>query len=59
VPQGTILDPTLYSLHINDALQTPGVHLALFTDDTRTNTTDRKDGYVITKLQRGFTSMES
>jgi hypothetical protein len=34
VPQGSVLSPTLYSLYINDAPQSPGVHLALLGDDT-------------------------
>jgi hypothetical protein len=37
VPQGSILNPTLYSLYKNDTPQTTGVHLALFTDDTHTH----------------------
>jgi hypothetical protein len=59
VPQGSVLSPTLYSLYINDAPQSPGVHLALFADDTCIYSTDRKEGYVLRKLQRGLTSMES
>jgi hypothetical protein len=34
VPQGSVLSPTLYNIYISDTLQTPGVHLALFADDT-------------------------
>jgi hypothetical protein len=59
VPQGSILAPTAYSLYINDIPQTPGVYLALFADDTCIYTTDRKEGHVLRKLQRGLTSMES
>jgi hypothetical protein len=33
MPQGSVLSPTLYSLYINNAPQSPGVHLALFVDD--------------------------
>jgi hypothetical protein len=50
---------SIYSLYINDTAQTPGVYLAFFTDDTCIYTTDRREGYVLRKLQRGFTSMES
>jgi len=57
--QGSILAPTLYSLYINDTPQTPGVYLALFADDTCIYTTDRKEGYVLRKLQRDLASMES
>jgi hypothetical protein len=59
VPQGSLLSPTLYSLYINNAPQSPGVHLALFADDTCIYCTDRKEGYVFRKLQRSLTSMES
>jgi hypothetical protein len=59
VTQGSVLSPTLNSLYINDAPQNPGVHLALFADDTCIYRTERKDGYVLRKLQRGFTSVES
>jgi hypothetical protein len=45
--------------HINDALQTHGVHLALFADDTCLYATDRKEGFVVRKLQRGLSSMET
>jgi hypothetical protein len=34
VPQGSVLAPTMYSLYISDIPQTPGIHLALFADDT-------------------------
>jgi hypothetical protein len=54
VPQGSVLSPTLYSLYINDTPQTPGVYLGLFADDTCIYTTDRKEGYVLRKLQRGL-----
>jgi hypothetical protein len=59
VPQGSVLSPTLYSFYINDAPQNLGVHLALFADDTCIYCTDRKVGYVLRKLQRGLTSVES
>jgi hypothetical protein len=34
-----------------------GVHLALFADDTCLYTTDRKEGYIARKFQRGLNSM--
>jgi hypothetical protein len=43
----------------NDAPQSPSVHLALFADDTYIYTTDRKEGCVLRKLQRGLTSVGS
>jgi len=58
MPQGSVLS-TLYSLYINHIPQTPGIYLTLFADDTCIYTTDCKEGYVLTKLQRGLTSMES
>jgi hypothetical protein len=58
VPQGSVLSPTLYNLSINDAPQSPDVHLALFADDTCIYSTDRKETYVLRKLQRGLTLIE-
>jgi hypothetical protein len=59
VPQGSVLSPTLYSICKNDAPLGPGVHLALFADDTCIYTTHRKECYVLRKLQRGLTSVGS
>jgi hypothetical protein len=58
VSQVSVLSSTLYSLYINDTTQTPGVHLALFANDTCIYTPDRKDGYVLGKIQRSPTSIE-
>jgi hypothetical protein len=59
VPHGSVLSPTLFNLYINDALQTHGVHLALFADDTCLYATDPKEGFIVRKLQRGLSSMET
>ncbi|PNF22596.1 hypothetical protein B7P43_G12673 [Cryptotermes secundus] len=59
VPQGSVLSPTLFNLYINDAPHTQGVHLALFADDTCLYATDRKEGFIVRKLQRGLSSMET
>jgi hypothetical protein len=59
VPQNSVLSPTLYNLYINDALQTPGFYLALFADDTCLYATERKEGFLIRKLQRGLSSTET
>jgi hypothetical protein len=45
-------------MYINDAPQTHGDYLALFADDTCLYATDRKEGVVVRKLQRGLGSME-
>jgi hypothetical protein len=55
VPQGSALAPTLDSLYINYAPQTPCAHLILFADDTCVYCTDYKGSYVPKKLQRGIT----
>jgi hypothetical protein len=59
VPQGSILSPTLYNIYMNDSPQTPGVYLALFADDTCLYATDREEGFVVRKLQRGLSSMKT
>jgi len=58
VPQGSVLAPILYNLYINDIPRTPGVHLALFADDTCIYATDRNERYVKRKLQRGLNAIE-
>jgi hypothetical protein len=59
VPQGYVLSPTLYNIYITDTLQTPGVYLALFADDTHLYATESKKGYVLRKLQRGLNATET
>jgi retron-type reverse transcriptase len=59
VPQGSVLSPTLYNIYVNDPPQSQGVHLALFADDTCLYATDRKEGFIIRKLQRGLSSNEA
>jgi hypothetical protein len=44
--------PVPQHLYIHDTPQTIGVNLALFTDDICLYVTERKDGYVLRKLQR-------
>jgi hypothetical protein len=39
--------------------QTTGVNLALFADDTCLYATERKEGYVLRKLQCGQSSVEA
>jgi hypothetical protein len=57
VPQGSVLSPTLYNLYINDTPQAPVVNLALFADDTCLYATDRKESYVLRKIQRVLNCM--
>jgi hypothetical protein len=57
VQQGSVLSPTLFTLYINDAPQTRGVHLALFADDTCLYARDRKEGFIVRKLQRGLSTV--
>jgi hypothetical protein len=58
VPQASVLSSVVFSLYIDDTPQTPGVYLALFADYTCIYPTDRKEGYLLRKLQRGLTSLE-
>jgi hypothetical protein len=51
VPQGFVLSPTLYNMCVNDANQTHGVYLVLFVDDICQYATDRREGFVIRKIQ--------
>jgi hypothetical protein len=39
--------------------QTHGVDLALFADDTCLYATDHKEGFIVRKLQRGLSSIET
>jgi hypothetical protein len=59
VPQGSVLFPTLYTLYINNTPQNLGVYWSLFADDTCLYSTDREECYVLRKIQRGLTAMES
>jgi hypothetical protein len=61
VPQGSVLSPTLYNVRIYVAPppQTLGVYLARFAEDTWLYATDRKEGFVVRKLQRSLSSMET
>jgi hypothetical protein len=52
------VDPLhIYNLDINDSPRTYGVNLALFADDTCVYATDRKEVYVLRKIQRVLNSM--
>jgi hypothetical protein len=57
VPQGSVLSPTLYNLYIDDTPQAISVHLALFADNTCLYATDRKEGSIVRKFQRGLDSV--
>jgi hypothetical protein len=58
VPQGSVLSPTLFNMYVNYTSQAIGVHLAPFADDTCLYATERKEGYVLRKLQHGLNSVE-
>jgi hypothetical protein len=61
VPQVSVFSPTLYRMYTNDTLQTPGVYLALFANDTCTcmYAVSRKGDYVLRKMQRGLDSIHT
>jgi hypothetical protein len=46
-------------MYINDVPPTPGVYLVLIAVDTCLYATDRKEGFVVRKLERGLSLMES
>jgi hypothetical protein len=56
MPQSSVMYPRLYSLYINDTNQTTVVYLGFFVDDTCIYETDRKEGYILRKLQRGLSA---
>jgi hypothetical protein len=45
--------------YINDTPHTPDVYLGLFADDTCIYATDRKEGNVLRKMQRGLSAIET
>jgi hypothetical protein len=51
VPQGFVLAPISYNLHINDALAAPRTYLALFTNDTCIYATQKHEHHVLCKMQ--------
>jgi hypothetical protein len=60
VPQVSIQSPSSYDLFILDnALEVLCVYLANFADDKCLYATNRKEGFVVRKLQPGLTSMET
>jgi hypothetical protein len=59
VPQGSVLVPVLYSLHINCTPAAPGTHLAMFAVDTCKYLTQKQERRVLCKLQRGLTLLKS
>jgi hypothetical protein len=58
VPQGSVLSPTLFHKYINYVLQTHGVHLPLFANETCLYATSQ-GGFLVRKLQLGLSSMET
>jgi hypothetical protein len=58
VPQGSVLSLTLNNFYINDTPQTLGLNFALFADNCL-YATDRKEGYVLRKIQRGLNCMSA
>jgi hypothetical protein len=46
-------------MYTNDIPQKPGVYLGLFADDTCIYATDRTESYVLRKLQRSLSAIET
>jgi hypothetical protein len=57
IPQGSVLSPILHNLYINDTPETYGVNLALFADENCLYATERKEVFVLRKIQHGLYSM--
>lgn len=54
VPQGSVLAPVLYNIFTHDIPSEPGVHLALYADDTAVYTSAVNIKFAIPRLQRGL-----
>jgi hypothetical protein len=59
VPHVSVLYPTFYTLYINDNHQTLRVSLGLIVNDACVYATDRKESYILRKLQRGLRVVET
>jgi hypothetical protein len=59
IPQGYVLTPISCSLYINGATVAPGTHLAPFVDNACIYATQKHECYVLCKLQRGLTAVNS
>jgi hypothetical protein len=46
-------------MYTNYTPQTPGAYLGISDDDTCSYATDRKEGFVLRKLQRGLSAIET
>jgi alpha-D-ribose 1-methylphosphonate 5-triphosphate synthase subunit PhnL len=57
VSQGSVLATVLHSLYRNYAPEEPGIHLALFEDDTCVNVTEKHARRLLNKFQRGLTAV--
>lgn len=57
VPQGSVLSPTLFSLYINDIPKIPGVHYALFADDTAIYTSSPRLTRITQLLQSAINAL--
>jgi hypothetical protein len=55
----TVLTPTLFNMYMNDAPQTNDPHLAFFVVDTCLYVTDHEERFVVRKLQRCLSSVET
>jgi hypothetical protein len=59
VSQGSVFAPVLYNLYANNAPTENRTHLSVFADDTCICSTEKHEGYVLCKLQRCLTALNS
>lgn len=59
VPQGSVLAPVLYNIYTHDMPNEPGVHLALYADDTALYTSSINIKFAVSRLQRGLNRVEN
>jgi hypothetical protein len=58
VPQGSVIGPTLFPIHINDVADRPDTKLTLFADDTALLARDYIPRFPMQKLQRHILLLE-
>lgn len=59
VPQGSMLDPVLFSMYIYEISVTPPVDLVMWTDNTAIYMTHRKKDIAVEQIQQSILTIDS